>query len=174
MSRNEREQMVERYRETIEGMQVLVLSHFDGLTVAAMTELRRKIREVGGGLKVVKNTLLKIALKGAEHEALGENISGPIAVAYHDEDPPALLKVLVDFAKGNPALRFVRVSMAGKLFEGDEVVALSKLPGMQELRGQLLSVFVAAPKKFLTLLGQSQRNFLQVLEARKSDIDEAA
>lgn len=174
MSRKDREQMVEQYREAVEGGQVLVLSHYDGLTVAAMTELRKKIREVGGSLKVVKNTLLTLALKGNEHEALGENLAGPIAVAVHREDPPQLLKVLVDFAKANPALRFVRVSLGGKIFEGDQVVALSKLPGMRELRGQLLSVFIAAQKKFLTVLGQSQRNFLQVLEARKSDIDEAA
>ncbi len=174
MSRKDREQMVELYRETLEGGQVLVQSHYDGLTVAAMTELRRKIRDVGGGLKVVKNTLLKLALQGNEHEALGEKLAGPIAVAYHKEDPPALLKTLVDFAKTNPSLRFARVSMGGKLFEGTDVVALSKLPGMQELRGQLLSVFLGAQRKFLTVLGQGQRNFLQVLEARKKDIDEAA
>jgi large subunit ribosomal protein L10 len=172
VNRTERAEAIGRYHDAFAGGQVLVLSHYDGLNVAQMTELRRKIREAGGGLKVVKNTLLRLALKDTTHEELADELKGPIAVAYHNEDTASLLRAIVGFAKFNDKLRFAAVSMGGKVYPGTDTEALSKLPGMGEMRGQLLSVLIGAHRKFLTLLSQSQRDFIGLLNAKKNKLDE--
>jgi len=174
VSKSDRQSMVEAYRELFGKGQVLVLSRYEGLTVKAMTDLRARVRAAGGSVKVVKNTLFELAMRGTEHEGLGSYLKGPLAVAFTEGDTAPVLRAVVDFAKTNEKIVFQAVSLGGKVFDGAQTVALSKLPGLPELRAQLLSVLTAVPRKFVTLLGQSQRNFLGVLNARKDQLDNAA
>ncbi len=174
MSRTDREQMQQSYSELFAKGQVMVLAKYDGLTVAAMTDLRRRLREAGGGLKVVKNTLLRRALVGTEHERLGDKLAGPLAVAWSDGDASPLLKALLAFGKVNEKIKYRQISLGGSVYEGDQLDTLSKLPSLPEMRAQLLSVLTAVPRKFVTLLGQSQRDFMGVLSARKAELEKAA
>jgi len=174
VNREQRDQAVHGYQEFFKDGQVMVLAQYDGLTVKAMTELRRKLRAAEGRLKVVKNTLLGRALSGSAHEGLKPHLAGPLAVAFTKVDPAPLLRALVDFGKVEEKIRFKAISLGGRVYQGAELVMLSKLPGMRELRGQLLSVFVGPQRKFLSLLGTSQRNFLGLLNARKSSLEKAA
>lgn len=174
MSRTDREDMVTKYRELFDKGQVMVLAKYEGLTVAAMTDLRRRLRDAGGGLKVVKNTLMRRALVGTEHEHLGAEMAGPLAVAWTNGDAAPVLKALLAFGKVSEKIKFRKISLGGQLYEGDQLDMLSKLPGLPEVRAQLLSVLTAVPRKFVTLLGQSQRDFMGVLNARKAELEKAA
>lgn len=174
MSKKERQSMVTTYRDLFAEGQVLVLSRYEGLTVKAMTDLRSRVRAAGGTVKVIKNTLFDRAMQGTAHEGVSPFVKGPLAVAFTTGDTAPVLRAVVDFAKANDKLVFQAVSLGGKVYDGAQTVALSKLPGMQELRAQLLSVMTAVPRKFVTLLGQSQRNFLGVLNARKGQMENAA
>lgn len=174
MSRTDRDEMVTTYRELFDKGQVMVLAKYEGLTVAAMTDLRRRLREAGGGLKVVKNTLLRRALVGTEHERLGDDMAGPLAAAWTNGDVSPVLKALLAFGKVNEKIKFRKISLGGTIYEGDQLETLSKLPSLPEMRAQLLSVLTAVPRKFVTLLGQSQRDFMGVLNARKAELEKAA
>ena len=104
--------------ETLKGVfgesGAVVVTHYTGLTVAEMTKLRGDLREVGGKLKVVRNRLAKIALKGQNGEAASDMFEGPVAIAY-SEDFTAAPKVVVEFAKSNDKLVLLGGALGGEL-----------------------------------------------------------
>ncbi|MFN3245471.1 MAG: 50S ribosomal protein L10, partial [Leptonema sp. (in: bacteria)] len=98
--------LYEEINEILQKKPNVLITTYNGLTVAQLTELRKKIREKNGTLKVVKNTLFKIALKNSEkHEfeekkdKIEKTIVGPIAVAFAGEELPAIAKIIVEESK---------------------------------------------------------------------------
>lgn len=136
MDRTTKEAAVEELSEIFEGAGSVVLAKYSGLTVAEMTKLRSDLREVGGQLKVVRNRLAKIALKGQKGEAASDMFQGPIAIAY-SEDFTAAPKVAVEYAKSNDKFELVGGFMEEELFDAKGVEALSKMPSREELIGAI-------------------------------------
>ena len=97
----------------VHGGGLVVVTHNQGLTVAEMTDLRRKIRNAGASFRVTKNRLTRLALAGTKFEGLGKLFTGPTAIAY-SKDPVAAAKVVVDFAKGNDKLVILGAALGGK------------------------------------------------------------
>jgi len=104
MNRTEKRQLVEELHREFEGSLHAVLVDFRGLSVPAVTEFRRKVRAAGSRYRVVKNSLALRAAKGTPLEKLSPSFDGVTGIAYTGEDPVALAKVLMDFARENPAL----------------------------------------------------------------------
>ena len=136
MDRTTKEAAVEELSEIFESAGSVVLTRYSGLTVAEMTKLRGDLREVGGKLKVVRNRLAKIALKGQKGEAASGLFEGPVAIAY-SEDFTAAPKVVVEFAKSNDKFDLVGGFMEEEIFDAKGVVELSKLPSREELIGAI-------------------------------------
>ena len=173
MHRTAKKQQIEELRELIVGKMSVVLTDYKGMTVAEMFALRREFDKVGAGYRVVKNTLAKLAVADTEYAFLGEALQGTIGIAYSD-DPVAPAKVLADFAKKSKNLQVKLGYLDGKRLEASEVEALSKLPGKDQLRGQLLNLFNAPATKFVGVLAAGPRDFVGVLNARKEALEEAA
>ena len=173
MNRASKEQFVEELKELFIGKESVVLTDYQGLTVAQMYELRRDFDKVGAGYKVVKNTLAKLAIAGTDYEFLGEGLKGTIGVAYSD-DPVAPAKVLAEAGKKFDKLTIKMGYLSGKRIEASDLEALSKLPSIDALRGQLLSVFNAPATKFVGVLAAGPRDFVGVLNARMQKLEEAA
>ncbi len=125
---------------------VVVVAHYSGLTVAELTELRGKLREQGGKLKVVKNRLAKIALDGKGGDAAQDLFKGPVVVAY-SPDPVSASKAASDFAKGNEKLILIGAVMGDQVLDAGGVQALAKLPSLDELRGKLIGLIQAPATK---------------------------
>ena len=136
MDRTTKEAAVGELSEIFESAGSVVLTRYSGLTVAEMTKLRGDLREVGGKLKVVRNRLAKIALKGQKGEAASGLFEGPVAIAY-SEDFTAAPKVVVEFAKSNDKFDLVGGFMEEEIFDAKGVVELSKLPSREELIGAI-------------------------------------
>ena len=96
---------------------------------------------------------------------------GNTAIAYHEEDPAAPAKLLTDFAKENDTLTLKGGWLDGKLLDENGVIALSTLPGKDELRAKLLSVFNGVPTKFVRTLIAGPTTFVQVLQARQQQLE---
>jgi len=134
MDRNEKAEMVKVLEGIFDDSGSVVMAEYSGMTVAEMTELRAKLREQGASIRVVKNRLAKIALKGRPAEAAGSSFVGPVAIAYA-EDMISAPKVAVEFAKESDAFNIIGGFMGAEIFDEAGVVALSKLPSREELIG---------------------------------------
>jgi large subunit ribosomal protein L10 len=146
-----------------------VVVDFRGLSVPAVTEFRRKVRQAGSRYRVVKNSLAHRALKGTPLEKLAPRFEGTTGVAYTGADPVALAKVLVDFAKDHPSLVVKAGLVAGdQLLDAEGVKALSSMPSLPELRSRLLGLLNAPAARLVRLLNAPAGKLVRVLDANRA------
>jgi large subunit ribosomal protein L10 len=168
MNRTEKQALIDDLHTEFGRSPHAILVDFRGLSVPAVTEFRKKVRQAGSRYRVVKNSLALRALKDTPLEKLGPQFDQTTGVAYTVTDPVALAKVLVDFAKEHPAL-----SVKGGLVSGSQVLdaegvkALSSMPSLPELRARLLGLLSAPAQKLVRLCGAPATKLVRVLEARR-------
>jgi large subunit ribosomal protein L10 len=168
MNRIEKEQLVAELHQELEAAPHVVLVDFRGLSVPAATEFRRKVRAAGSRYRVVKNRLALRAAKGTALEKLDDQFEGTTGIAWTGEDPVALAKALVDFAKDNPALALKAGVVAGEqVLDAEGVKALSTMPSLPELRSSLLGLLQAPATKLVRLLSTPGTQMAQVLKAHQ-------
>lgn len=139
MNRSEKEQLVSSLREGLLESSLIVVSHQTGLTVAQVSDLRRKMREAGAQFRVAKNTLARLAVAGTENEEITSLLSGPTTLAY-SKDPVAAAKISVKFANDNDKFNVVGGILNGKLLGAKDIETLSKLPSIDELRAKIIGI----------------------------------
>jgi len=120
----------------------LVAAEYAGITVGQMTAMRKKARETGVYLRVVKNTLASRAMAGTEYECVQNALVGPLLYAFSTEEPGAAGRLIKEFAKGNDKLQAKVVSMGGKLMPGSDLDKLAMLPTRDQALAMLLNVLV--------------------------------
>jgi large subunit ribosomal protein L10 len=153
--------------------QSLVLADFRGISVKSDTTLRREFRLGGCRYKVVKNTLLGIAVKGTPMEGIEKLLAGPTAIAYSFEDPAVPAKIASKVAKGEEKFVIKGGYVDGKALDLRGVEALSQLPGKDELRATFLATLLAVPQNFVRLTIAAQQNFAYLLAAREEALGQA-
>jgi large subunit ribosomal protein L10 len=142
VDRAEKGELVTSLNQVFAKTGTVVVAHYAGLTVAEMTALRAKMRDAGASVKVAKNRLAKLALKGTDAEHISDLFKGQTLVAY-SEDPVASAKVASDFAKTNDKLVILGGAMGKTSLNPDGVKALASLPSLDELRGKLVGLIVS-------------------------------
>ncbi len=165
MNRTEKAAVIEQLKALAESASIAVVTDFKGMSVEEMTRLRVKLRESGGELHVVKNTLARLAFDGSAHDVIKDNFRENCAVALGNEDPVALAKTVTDFAKTSKTLALRHGSLEGKFLSAAQLEALAKLPGKQELLAQTLGTLNAVPTNFVSLLANTIRGMLYALKA---------
>ncbi|MGQ9581545.1 MAG: 50S ribosomal protein L10 [Armatimonadota bacterium] len=111
----------------------IVLTDFQGLNVKEMSALRNKLREVGSGYRVVKNTLFRLAASGMPVAGLCENLVGPTGVVYTSGDPVLAIKALEDFGKTTKPVKIKSGFVDGHILTADQIQELAKIPPKQQL-----------------------------------------
>ena len=167
MNRDEKVAIVEELSGRLVTAKLAVVSDYRGLTVPVISQLRRELKQCNADIKVAKNTLLRLAIKGTPFEPMDPFLEGTTAVTFADLDPVAPAKVLVEFVKNNPKLEIKSAVLDGKLLTADDLKALSKLPGKDQLRAQLLAVMLAVPTSFVRVLSAVPQKALYALQAIK-------
>ena len=162
MDRAQKQEAIETLKGVFADAGAVVVTHYMGLTVAEMTDLRLKLRAEGAVLKVVKNTLAQKALDGSAGEAGDRLFTGPVAIAYAP-DPVTAAKVVTDFAKGNEKFVVVGAIMDTTVLDAKGVSALATLPSLDQLRGKIIGLLQAPATKIAGVLqapaGQLARVF---------------
>ena len=134
---------VENIREKMSEASAAILFDFRGLSVSQMTDLRRKTREAGIELAVMKNNLLDHAVEGTSFDSLREHLEGPVSLAIAKGDPVAPAKVLNDFLKNADSGKINGGVVEGDFLDEDQIKALANLPSRDALLGQLVGVMDA-------------------------------
>jgi large subunit ribosomal protein L10 len=171
MERSAKDTQIWFIKSRFDKMTAAVFLDFKGMTVEAVTKMRAEFRKAGVEYKVVKNTLVKHALKDAPYKAkLDDVLVGMTGIAWSYEDPSAAAKVVKAFRK-DPAGEKLQIK-AG-LIEGSILDAtgveeqLATMPGKNELRAMLLATLQAPLQNFVALLAAPQQNFVYLLAAKE-------
>ena len=173
MDRAQKREAVATMNDVFAKTACLVVTHYSGLNVAEMTDLRRRMKAAGATLKVTKNRLTKLALDGTPYSQLSDLFEGPTAIAYAD-DPVAVAKVAVDFAKGNDKLKVLGAGIPGQTLRPSDVETLAKLPSLDELRGKLVGLLQAPASKIVGVLQAPGGQLARVLQAYADKQQQAA
>jgi|TARA_B100001105_G_scaffold249976_1_gene237673 large subunit ribosomal protein L10 len=163
MDRAQKQESIETLKGVFADAGAVVVTHYMGLTVAEMTDLRLRLRKEGAAIKVVKNTLALKALDGKLGDKGEKLFTGPVAIAY-GPDAVSAAKIAVQFAKENDKLKLVGgVLDQTNVLDEAGVRALATLPSLDELRGKLIGLIQAPATKVAGVLqapaGQLARVF---------------
>ena len=139
MDRQEKRAFVEFLANVFNSTSMVVVTENKGLTVADVTELRRRVRAAGATYKVAKNRLASLALHGTQFDGILPLLKGPTALAW-SEDPVAVAKAIVEFAKTNDKLVVLGGALGSQTLDADGIKALAALPSLDELRAQLVGM----------------------------------
>jgi large subunit ribosomal protein L10 len=173
VDRAQKEKVVDELGHVFSEAGVVIAMHYQGLTVAQMTELRNQMREAGGQVRVAKNKLAKIALEGTTAEGMSQYLTGQTVLAYSN-DPVAAPKVAAEFAKKYEKLVLLGGAMGTTILDADGVKALAMLPSLDELRGKLVGLLQAPAVQIARVLAAPGTQVARVLAARAEKEGEAA
>jgi len=148
-------------------------AEYRGLTVEELTDLRVQARKGGVYLRVVKNNLVKRAVEGTDFECMKEELTGPLIMAFSQEDPGAAARVIKDFAKDHDKLVVRIVSIGGKLLAASDIDALAKMPTYDQAISILMGTMKAPIQKLTTTLNEVPGKLVRTLAAVR-DAKEAA
>lgn len=164
-TRAEKEVQVEQIQGVLEGANTLYLVDLTGLDCNQINILRANLREKGARMQVIKNRLAKRAAVGGPVEVLEKLFRGPTAVVYHAEEPISAAKSLVDFAGDHPALEIKGGLIdRSQVLDPEGVVAVSKLPGLDETRSMLLALINGPAQKLVRLFNTPATQCVTVLQ----------
>ncbi|MBI4495439.1 MAG: 50S ribosomal protein L10 [Deltaproteobacteria bacterium] len=166
MKLEDKRRVVADLQQKMQKARVTILTRFVGLNVEKMTHLRRELRRAAVDYQIVKNTLLRLALRGTDKDILAPHLEGPIALAWSDTDPVAPARVLAKFAKDFPELQILVAYSEGKLWSPGEVQAWVNLPSLEELRGRILGLIQAPAARLARLTATPGTGLARVLKAR--------
>ena len=130
-----------------------------------MTDLRVQARNGGVYLRVVKNTLARRAVVGTEFECMADGMTGPLVLAFAQEDPGAAARVIKDFVKDNKALEVKLVAIGGKLLNPGDIEALAKMPTYDQAVSMLMSAMKAPVQKLTTTLNEVPGKLVRTIAA---------
>ncbi len=172
VNRAEKREFVTWLNETFRKSGSVIVAHYSGLTVSQMNDLRSKMGEAGGAIKVAKNRLAKIALQGTESESIMDLFTGQTLIAY-SEDPITAPKVAVDFAKSNDKFVILGGSMGATSLSVDAVKSLASLPSLNELRAKLVGMVSTPATRIAQIVNAPAGQIARVIGAYAQE-DKAA
>lgn len=172
MDRTQKEELVASLRKTFDETNLLVVTHYSGLTVSDMGDLRDRMREAGASFKVTKNRLTRLALDGTKYQDLSDMFTGPTAVAYSD-DPVAAARAAVSFSKKNEKLIVLGGALGKERLDAAGVKALAALPSLDELRAKLIRLLNTPATRIAGVLQAPAGQIARVIKAH-ADQGEAA
>jgi large subunit ribosomal protein L10 len=163
--KSEKEELIKELSEKFARTKTAVVAEFSKVDVETVTKLRAKLRDGKVEYKVLKNTLAKRAAKGTSVEAIAEDFTGPIALAISYDDVVAPAKILSEFIKDMETIKIRSAVVEGKRIDVNGVKALAKMPGLPELRAQLLGMLNQPAGKLVRTIAAPGSQLARVMQA---------
>jgi large subunit ribosomal protein L10 len=172
MERAAKEQILGEIKEVFQNVAAVIIADYRGIRVPTVTTMRDDFRKAGCHYRVLKNSLVKIAVKGSRMEPLSALMVGTTAVIWSDEAPQPPAQVALKWAKDEPKFIIRGGYYEGQLLDVAGVDALARMPGKNEIRASMLMTFLAAPQSFAAQLIAGPQNFAYLLDARRRQLEE--
>lgn len=160
-----KEALVAEIKDRFNAAEAVIMADYRGLSVKQMQLLRNKVREVGGEIKVYKNSLTEIAVRELALPSMDEFLAGPTAFVFIDADPVAPAKALTAFAKENEALQLKGGFVQNHVVDAEGVKAIASLPSREELLAKLLGTMINPLQGTVRVLSGPARAFVTVVDA---------
>ena len=157
-------------QKTFEDSSIVVVTHYTGLTVSEMSDLRAQMLEVGASFKVTKNRLTRIALEGTKYQPLEDMFNGPTAIAY-SKDPVAAAKATVNFSKDNKKLVVIGGALGEEQLDLEALKQLASLPSLETLRAKILGMINTPATRVAGVLKAPAGQVARVIGAHSLNID---
>lgn len=164
MLRAEKAQVIDDLHAVFNDVGVVVITHYVGLSVAEMSDLRGHVRGAGAKFKVAKNRLAKLALTGTGFELITPFMKGQTGLAY-SSDPVAAPKAIVEFARRNEKLKIIGGGLGDTVLDAAEVRALAELPSLDQLRAKLVGLLQTPASRLVGVLQAPGGQVARVLKA---------
>lgn len=164
-SHGEKAETVAAVHEKFRNAKMAIATEYRGLSVGKMTQLRREIREVSGEYQVIKNTLVRRALKDTAYGDLERMLEGPNGWVFAYDDPVLISKTLVKFVDGNEKMTIKGAMFEGELMDPARVKVLSQMPSKPELQATLLALMQAPATYLLRLIQEPGSRVVRLLDA---------
>jgi large subunit ribosomal protein L10 len=171
MDRQGKEQIIGEIKESFANIVSIVFAENKGLSVPTVTNIRHEFTKAGCHYRVLKNTLVKIAIKGSNLQPIERFLTGPTAVIWSNDSPSAPAKLALRFAKEEQKFVVKGGFCDGQAFEKAGVEQLATMPGKPELQASLLMTFIAAPTDFVRQIAAGPQNFVYLVDARRRQLE---
>jgi large subunit ribosomal protein L10 len=171
MDRTQKQQVLGEIKEAFANVASVVIADYRGITVPVVTTMRDDFRKAGCHYRVIKNSLVKIAVKGSKMEPISSLMVGTTAVIWSNEVPQTPAQIALKWAKDEPKFKIMGGFYEGQLLDLAGVDALAKMPGKNEIRASMLMTFLAAPQSFVAQVIAGPQNFAYLLDARKRQLE---
>lgn len=174
LTREQKEAVVSEVAAIAANAYSAVAAEYRGLSVDEMTDLRAKARAGGVYLRVVKNTLARRAFEGTDFACMGPELTGPLVLAFSQEDPGSAARVIKDFAKDHERLVVRLVSISGELLPAGDLERLAKLPTHDQAISMLMSVMRAPLDKLARTLNEVPGKLVRTVAAVREQKEQSA
>ena len=171
MDKAAKEVMLGDIKESFANVASIVIADYRGIRVPVVTAMRDDFRKAGCNYRVLKNSLVKIAIKGSKLEPMTALMVGTTAVIWSNEIPQAPAQIALKWAKDEPKFKIMGGYFEGQVLDVKGVDALAKMPGKNEIRASMLMTFLAAPQQFAAQVIAGPQNFAYLLDARKRQLE---
>jgi len=151
MNKEQKKNYIEEMKDFFTKTSSVFVTHYQGLNVKQIYELKSEMRKHGIMFKITKNRITKLALEGTKFKKLEQLFSGPTAVAF-SEDPITSAKILTKFAKKNSNLKIIGGLMEEEPLSLEEVANIATLPTLSEARTKIAGILVAPAQKIISIL----------------------
>ena len=165
LSLEQKQAIVAEVAKVAKTAQSAIAAEYRGLTVEQLTQLRKDARNVGVYVRVVKNTLARRALEDTGFACMGDELKGPLVLAFSTQDASSAAKVFSDFAKNNEKFAVKVVALNGKLLTPGDIENLSKLPTRDQAISMLMAVMKAPIEKFVRTLAEPNNKLARTIAA---------
>lgn len=162
---NDKKEIVAEVAEVASKAVSVVAADYRGLTAAEMTQLRSNARQAKVNLRIVRNTLARIAFTGTEFECINNTLTGPILLAFASDEPGATARLMRDFAKDHDKLEVKAIALGGKIYDRSQLDFVAKLPTRDEAIARLMSVMQAPISKLVRTMAEPQAKLVRLLAA---------
>jgi large subunit ribosomal protein L10 len=171
LNRTDKEAVIAELHAKMARSRAAIVAEPRGLDVETVTALRKKLRDAKVEYRVVKNTLAARAAKGTPVEVVADKFVGPTALVMSYDDVVAPAKLLTEFMKDRDNFAIRGAVVEGALVDAKGVAALAKLPGLNELRAQILGMLTQPATKLARIIGTPAQQLARVLGARKEQLE---
>ena len=168
VNRSEKNEFVSNMKDELNNSSTVIVTHYLGLKVKEIDELRKAMRSNGAKFKITKNSLTKLALANTKIESISDLFNGPTAVAY-SSDPVAPAKIAVEFEKKFKSLKIIGGAYEGEKVGEEKIKFLASLLSLDEIRGKLIGLLSAPAQKIASVLSAPASQLVRLVNTKSKE-----